>query len=963
MNPLGGEKGSVQNPMIRYASEVGWQYVREEDAIALRGGESSFLLRELFIKQIKKLNPGFIDDQLAEDLVKRIQRLPANIKGNLDAWEHLAGLKTVFVPSEKRERNVRFIDLDNIENNVFQVTDEFSFSNGTKTNRLDIVFLINGVPVLFSETKAAHEREGIAKALDQVRRYHCESPELLAVLQIFSLTHLIQFFYSATWSISRKNLFSWKEEASGNYESLVKKFLDRKRVAKVLTEYILFTRKDDELKKVVLRQHQVRAVEKIVDRAAETKKRGLIWHTQGSGKTYTMIVAAQKILRNPIFDNPTVLMLVDRNELESQLYGNLSSVGITNVDVTENKAHLQGLLRSDKKGLIVTMIHKFDGMPINMNMRKNIIVLVDEAHRTTSGTLGNYLLGALPNATYIGFTGTPIDKTAYGKGTFLTFGIDDKPKGYLDKYSIAESIEDGTTVPLRYSLAESDLKVDREVLEREFLDLKEAEGVSDIDELNKVLEKAVTLKNLLKNKNRVQKVAEHVARHYRETIEPMGYKAFLVAVDREACALYKKELDCQGIIPPEYSEVVYSPAANDPEELAEYHLSEEEEKRIRKAFVKPNVDPRILIVTEKLLTGFDAPILYCMYLDKPMRDHALLQTIARVNRPYEDHEGRKKPCGFVLDFVGIFDNLDKALKFDSADIEGIVENIDRLKGDFARMMDKGRSEYLSLLKEKTGDKAVEAVIDAFVDEDKRQKFYKFFKELEVNYEILSPDAFLSPHIKDYEALGEMFCVLRGSYEPSVLIDNELTRKTASLVQKHTESGPIIPPLEIIEIDANTLKKIEENKSNNGKILGMWGAVYRERERKGVSDPYLISIGEKAEALIAAYQKRQMDTKETLEEFKRLIQEIIDARNEQIRLGMETDVFSAYWLLKGENVKEPEKKAVQIMAVFQKYPYWKTSEKYEREVRSEMYRILADIPPTGKSETVKKMLRILKGVAQ
>ena len=269
------------------------------------------------------------------------------------------------------------------------------------------------------------------------------------------------------------------EAGARSYEDLVKTFFDRKQLIKTLLEFILFTRQDDELRKVVLRPHQMRAVNKLLDRAKDPEKtRGLIWHTQGSGKTYTMIVAAEKILKNPSFKNPTVIMLVDRNELESQLFGNLSSCGIEHVEVARSKKHLRELLAEDRRGLIVSMIHKFEGMPANINRRKNIFVLIDEAHRTTGGDLGNYLMGALPNATYIGLTGTPIDKTSYGKGTFVIFGRDDPPLGYLDKYGIAESIEDGTTVKLHYTLAPNELKVDRELLENEFLELAEAQGIS-----------------------------------------------------------------------------------------------------------------------------------------------------------------------------------------------------------------------------------------------------------------------------------------------------------------------------------------------------------------------------------------------------------------------------------------------------------------------------------------------------
>ena len=212
--------------------------------------------------------------------------------------------------------------------------------------------------------------------------------------QVYALTHLLKYYYSATWNTSEKFLFNWKAESSGNFEQLVKTFFDRERVVKLLTDFILFTRQDDELRKIVLRPHQMKAIDKIMKRAEDPEKqRGLIWHTQGSGKTFTMIVAAQKIIENPLFENPTVIMLVDRNELESQLFGNLTAVGIGNV-VAKSKEHLQELLSDDRRGLIVTMIHKFHGMPQQINLRKNIFVLVDEAHRTTGGELGNYLMGA-----------------------------------------------------------------------------------------------------------------------------------------------------------------------------------------------------------------------------------------------------------------------------------------------------------------------------------------------------------------------------------------------------------------------------------------------------------------------------------------------------------------------------------------------------------------------------------------
>jgi type I restriction enzyme R subunit len=212
MSALGGERGSVQNPVIKYATETGWEYISPEEALGLRGGNTGFVFKELFVNQILHLNPDFMNQELAEELMKRLERVPPRIEGNLIVWEHLKGLRTVFVPAEKRERNVRFIDTENINKNVFQVTDEFSFTNGSKTIRPDVVFLFNGVPVLLIETKAAHKIDGIAEALDQIRRYHREGPELLAIVQLYALTHIIRYYYRATWNTTLKGSSTGKKK-------------------------------------------------------------------------------------------------------------------------------------------------------------------------------------------------------------------------------------------------------------------------------------------------------------------------------------------------------------------------------------------------------------------------------------------------------------------------------------------------------------------------------------------------------------------------------------------------------------------------------------------------------------------------------------------------------------------------------------------------------------------------------
>jgi type I restriction enzyme R subunit len=970
MSNLGNERATVQNTLIKYARDAGicWEYVAPDAAERLRGGRTGLIFTKVFANQIKRLNP-FVDSAVIEEKAKALERLPARIEGNLQAWEYLKGLKTVFLPKESRERNLTVIDKE-AKNNIYQITDEYTYTNGVaKPNRYDVVFLINGIPVFFVECKAVAKFMGknvnresiIAEALDQVRRYHNQNPEPMTLLQVYTTTNIINFLYAATWSLDAKSIFNWKTESkAANYEHLVKSFFDRQRITDVLLNYILFTRQDDEIKKVILRPHQMQAVARIVERASSEKKRALIWHTQGSGKTYTMIVAAQQILNNPLLQNPTVIMLVDRNELETQLFGNLSSLGIEHVQVAESKKHLQDLLQGDSRGLIVTMIHKFENMPEKINLRSNIFVLVDEAHRTTGGDLGNYLMGALPNASYIGFTGTPIDQTAHGKGTFKVFGIDDAPHGYLDKYGIAESIEDGTTVKLHYTLAPNELRPDRALLEKEFLLLAEAQGISDVETLNKVLDKAVNLKNMLKNQERMHNVAVFIAKHFTDYIEPMGYKAFLVAVDREACALYKKELD--KLLPEEYSEVVYSSSHNDLPPLSDYHLSEDQEKAIRKAFRKPDVNPKILIVTEKLLTGFDAPILYCMYLDKPMRDHVLLQAIARVNRPYED-DSRKKPSGFVLDFIGLFDKLETALSFDSADVSGIVKDIEVLKQRFSEMLTTAHNNYLNLIKGQSRDKAVEALLEAFRDEDKRETFYEFFDELSLIYEMLSPDAFLRQYINDYDTLARIYNILKEAYDPQITIDREFTRKTEQLVRDNTKCGQIQSSLEIYEINENTLKKIQEsNASDTEKVFNLLVSIKKMVETEAATSPYLHSIGEKAELISTMYKQRQIDTKDALERVKSAIEEANKAKLEQAKSNLPKELFSTYWIMKTDGVAEPEDKAANMKPIFEKYPYWATSQEQERELKQGLNQIFikSKIPVKKSVDLTNKILAILKG---
>lgn len=954
---LASERATVQDPLITYAVEIGWAYLSPEQALTLRRGESGALLYPILRDKLVSLNPGIVTVENVDQIVSKIESVRNNIEGNAEVLAWLRGERSVSVISEKRQRNVTLIDFEHPAHNTFHVTDEWQYTNGLHTNRADVLFIVNGVPVALVETKGATKQEGIDEGITQIRRYHLETPEMLTAPQVFNVTHLIDFYYGVTWNLDRKDIFNWKDEEKGNFEKKVKRFFTRERFLKLVGEWIVFYTKDDELKKIVLRQHQMRAVDKVVERALDPeKKRGLIWHTQGSGKTFTMIKAAEQILSHPAFEKPTVIMLVDRNELEGQLSGWIESVlGEGKAEIARSKQHLREILASDYRGLVVSMIRKFDRADGDLCTRDNVFVLVDEAHRSTTGDLANYLVAALLNATFIGFTGTPIDRIAYGKGTFKVFGKDD-PQGYLDKYSISESIEDGTTVRLHYALAANDIRVPRAQLEEEFLGLVEAEGISDIEELNKILDRAMKLKAFLKASNRVDKVARFVAEHFKENVEPMGYKAFLVGVDREACALYKQALD--KYLPPAYSTVVYTAAHNDSPLLASYHLSQDDEKKVRKAFSKKDLLPKILIVTEKLLTGFDAPILYCMYLDKPMRDHTLLQAIARVNRPYEEEGQVRKPAGLVLDFVGIFDNLEKALAFDSEVVASVIQNINVLKDRFAALMREQAPVYLALYQGPVDDKTIERAIESFADKQERERFCKFFKEIQTLYEIISPDPFLRDYIHDYGRLSFLYELVRNAFVRYSGLYWDVAKKTEGLVREMAEAYGLERTLRLTKIDEKALAALKQFPSSDTvKIINLGKSLIDAVSNEAGKQPYLLPIGERAETILEWYDNRQVSTQDALKQLEKLLSEYIQARKEHEQSGLDLNTFTIYWIVKQVNTLEPEKLAPSLNAAFSRFPNYRHNAAELRQLKAELYKVL--LPVVGKERMVELAERILK----
>jgi type I restriction enzyme R subunit len=965
------EKRDVQDQLINHLIGIGWRYLPPGDVAAERGGdERQPFLPAVARQQLIALNPstsrraspGLVTEANADDVLRRLHRVHPSLAGNEAFLKALRGNWTVYDPAEKRERNLTLIDFDHPDRNDFTFTQELPFVDRDR-RRMDVVLFVNGLPVVVVENKSPALPEAELEAFEQVQRVYTECiPEFLKFVQFFAACdrHL---HYGPTWNDDLKAFYRWKADGKDyGLERLSKTLFDRAGLLRILQDYLIFFRADDQTHKYILRPHQMRAAERVVQRVAEgvgadlasSPTTGLIWHTQGSGKTLTMIVAAHQLRRLEGLENPTILVVVDRRELETQMVQNLEAFGFPMVEQAASKQRLRRLLASDYRGLIVTLVQKFDRIPKNLNRRNNIVVLVDEAHRSQEGDLAVYMRAALPNAFYFGFTGTPVDRGRIGRGTFETFGKAD-PGGYQDKYGIDESIEDKTTVPLYYTLAPSELRLDRETLEEEFYRLVDEVGVASQEELNRLLDKAEKLKAVLKAPARVEAIAAHVAKHFRENVEPLGFKAFLVAVDREACALYKEALD--SYLPAEYSQVVYTPDHKDRELLRQYHLDDAAEKQVRKAFRDPTRQPEILIVTEKLLTGYDAPVLYAMYLDKPLKDHTLLQAIARVNRPYP-----AKESGLIVDYIGIFEDLQRALAFDQAEISRALIDLVELKQQFAGLMEKVEAAIapIDLLGDHPDRPA--RIIERFFDPDRREAFIQDFRALQTAYEIISPDPFLRDYLARYALVAQVYRVVYDEFDPEAgkrRMRYDLLRKTDALIRENVDVVYLASPLPHYRINRDLAHVIAaDGVSDQVKVINLYRSLMAHVQANQGDQPYLVSIGEEVEAIIRRLRERQISVQMALRQIQAKAEEAVQAEAEQRRSHLPGKAFAFLWVLRGYGIPDAEAKAREIEGILDAYPGWPYNQKIEQAVRFALHRALWD-PVKGAAQRTEAVNNLLK----
>ena len=580
-----------------------------------------------------------------------------------------------------------------------------------------------------------------------------------------------------------------------------------------------------------------------------------------------MVFAAQKLRMHPRLGNPTVLIVVDRIDLDTQITATFNAADVPNMVGVSDRQELQRLINQDVRKVLITTIHKFGEAEGKWNDRKNIIVMVDEAHRTQEGDYGRKMREALPNAFLFGLTGTPINRS--DRNTFWAFGADEDAAGYMSRYSFQDSIRDKATLPLHFEAPTVKLKIDKVAIDEAYKQITGDLSEQDRDDLAK---RAAKMAVLVKNPERVRAVVEHIVKHYQTKVEPNGFKAQVVCFDRECCVLYKQVMD--ELIGPEASAIVMSGGQKDPPAWSVHMRDKDSEEKLLDRFRDP-VDPlQFVIVTSKLLTGFDAPILQAMYLDKPMKDHNLLQAICRVNRTY----GQTKTHGLIVDYIGIFDDVAQALDFDEKAVQQVVSNIDELRQALPVQMQKCLAFFPNVDRKVGGYEGLMDAQQHLPNNARRDRFAAEYSVLGTIWEALSPDPCLNAYEKDYKWLTQVYESVKPVSGSGKLLWHRLGAKTIELINQNVHVEPVRDDIEALVLDADVLDGIlgDANPAKKAKEVEI---KLIARLRKHAGNPKFTELGERLEKVRERHEQGLLNSLDFLKTILQIAKEVVEAENQ------------------------------------------------------------------------------------
>jgi type I restriction enzyme R subunit len=973
-------EATVQFGLAKHLESFGWVY--SDDVELGRPVDGVFLLSDLEAALVR-LNPEIAEnlDRVGEVLA-RLRAVLLGVRNdglvaaNEEFLQWVCGRRTVRYIGSETECQVRLIDFDDPVSNVFRVSTEATFHSGREHRRYDVVLWVNGLPVVVGEIKTpvGTQVSWLNGASDIHNAYERKTPEFFVPNVLSFATEGREFRYGAVgqppelWLNWSKTTDEIMPPGLPAVIRSVELLLTPVMILDVLRWYTLYssrrTAAGASRMKVIPRYPQVEAVDAIIARCRDPKKRqGLVWHHQGSGKTFAMAYAAAKLRHESDLDAPTVVVVLDRLELIQQTEAEFKSVGISALKTAETKEQLRSLLKDDARGVIITTIYRFADAGL-LNDRSNIVVMVDEAHRTQEGRLGLDMRAALPNAKFIGLTGTPI--TTDDRNTWAMFGDPDDPEGALNHYSVERSIYDGATLPVHVETRLVNFHFDAVALQEAFDTLADDEGLTE-EQKGKLSAKASHISVVVRDADRVKAVCEDIVSHYRSRIAPLGLKAQIVAYDRATCVAYYDTIKTL-LNPGEEATVVMTTAKGDPEEWERWNLEREQEAVIKDRFRDVNDPLKFVIVTAKLLTGFDAPIEGVMYLDKPLRAHTLFQAVCRTNRRWTNPlTGQQKLHGLVVDYVGLGKELGKALS--TKPVAGSTQD----EGDIELLLAELSADVSATVNQFSSIDRTAPVFNQIHDaqqildtEPKREAFAAEFMRCQGLFEFLWPNMKLKPIEEDYRFLARIYASIAPNKAADLLLWQRLGAKTMEIVHQHLKDVTIDSgQLEKVAMDAGLLEAIKDltlfpvptGAGDKGPTALDVMQRLEERIQKRFGDPETDkiwrSLSERLELLRLSRIAGAAESVEFLKKLLTLAKDLIEAERADDegrisdikvvdpRKGALSQIFQEY---------KPQDVPVVIETVVDKVDAlvqpvrgtgWQTSHPGDRTVRLELRRILRD----------------------
>lgn len=881
------EYTEVELPLVEQLKQLGYTHKMGAELEKERSNRGGVVLEEKIVKMVRKLNP-WIDGLNVEKVVKQLTTLRSEDTwhANKEMYDWLFG-EGISVMQDlgtgKKNHTVQLFDFEDVEQNDFLVVNQLSIENASGTIRPDIILFINGIPLVLIECKSPKVQvdKQLPEGVRQFERYLKTNDKLFWYNQMLIVTSRDRARIGTIFA-KAQHYGLWKDpyplkfeelESQRPQDVLVAGTLRKEVILELMRNFIVF---DGKVKKLA-RYQQYRAVNKAMERilteTKASKRGGVVWHTQGSGKSLTMVYLAMKLRRQPTLENPMLVIVTDRQDLDDQITQTFGQAGFPNPTQAKSVADLQIQLQKGPGATVMTLIQKFKGNEENefpiISESSNIIVMTDESHRSQYKGLAMNMRKALPNATFIGFTGTPIEKKK--RSTTGKFGA------YIDKYTIEQAVEDGATVPIYYESRLPNLQVKGESLDELF-----TRTFHEYDEetKEKIKQKYVNDQLLLTSPDRMREIALDIVKHFEEKILINGYKGQVVAVSRTAAVLYKKLID-------EYSmgnfetAVIISSGQNDEGELANYHVSKEEEKKLIKRFKQPFEEDKlaILIVCDKLLTGFDAPIEQVLYLDRPLREHTLLQAIARTNRRYDAN----KSYGLIVDYFGVSRFLDQALEiFSSNDVKGALHSID---DELPRMEQRHRAALRFFDAQKLSD--LERCVLSLKEEDIRSDFDIAYKRFAESMDKVLPSPKAGRFVNDLKRLGTIRQLAKSRFSIIDGMDiSECGEKVRQLVHSYLDSEGIEARDPVSILDVSFKEEVESNTLPETKAAQMEHAIKKEISvRMDEDEVFYTSLKQKLEELIERYKDRQLTIFELLEQYDEVVGKIADKVSGETSSGL------------------------------------------------------------------------------